>query len=146
MDKEYFTLPMPFSKILKREEIIKCDLKKSIEQKIHLLLISNFGENRFNPQFGCIIWEYDFENVANQNAWKDMIVNSVKETLQLQEQRLQNIKVKFDINEQEFVDEKDKKVIRVKRKLDVTVTANLVKTNERFHYNQTIFISPISLD
>ena len=77
MEKEYFTLPMPFSKILNREEIKKCDLKKSIEQKIQLLLVSNFGENRFNPEFGCIIWEYDFENVSNQNAWKDLIVNSV---------------------------------------------------------------------
>ena len=81
MIDEYYPLPIPFEKLLKRKEIAKCDLKTSIGQKIHLTLITFLGECRYNSEYGCSIWNYDFENIYNINGWKDKVSKSIEESL-----------------------------------------------------------------
>lgn len=146
MQKEYFKIPISFDDILERREIKKCTIRVSIDQKIQLLLLTYFGECRYNEGFGCIIWEYDFTNVSNENAWRDLVIGSLTETLTKNEPRLQNIKIKVSIKEEEFTDPKDYSIKRIKRRLDVNVRANMLETNEIYEYSQMIYISPISLD
>ena len=45
------------------ETIITCNLQQSIAQRIHLMLITNINEFRYDRNFGCIIWESDFETL-----------------------------------------------------------------------------------
>ena len=104
MKYEYFKLPIPFSEILSRKEIEKTNIRFSINQKIQLILLTYFGECRYNPKFGCVVWEYDFTNVSNENAWRDLVVGSLTETLVSNEPRLQNISIKVNIKEEEFDD------------------------------------------
>jgi phage baseplate assembly protein W len=146
MKYEYFQLPIPFSEILSRKEIEKTNIRFSINQKIKLILLTYFGECRYNPKFGCVVWDYDFTNVSNENAWRDLVVGSLTETLVSNERRLQNISIKVNIKEEEFDDPKDHTIKRVKRRLDVNVSANLLETNEPYDYSQMIYVSPISLD
>jgi phage baseplate assembly protein W len=146
MKYEYFKLPIPFSEILSRKEIEKTNIRFSINQKIQLILLTYFGECRYNPKFGCVVWEYDFTNVSNENAWRDLVVGSLTETLVSNEPRLQNISIKVNIKEEEFDDPKDHTIKRVKRRLDVNVKANMLETNEPYDYSQMIYVSPISLD
>ncbi|MFN7846382.1 MAG: GPW/gp25 family protein [Bacteroidota bacterium] len=146
MKYDYFKLPIPFDDILSRNEIEKTNIRISINQRIQLLLLSYFGECRFNPDFGCVVWEYDFTNVSNENAWRDLVVGSLTQALQKNEPRLQNVKIKVSIKEEEFEDPTDNSIKRVKRRLDVNVQANLLETNEPYSYSQLIYVSPISLD
>lgn len=146
MKYEYFKLPIPFNEILSRKEIDKTNIRFSINQKIQLILLTYFGECRYNPKFGCVVWEYDFTNVSNENAWRDLVVGSLSETLVSNEPRLQNINIKVNIKEEEFDDPKDHTIKRVKRRLDVNVKANMLETNEPYDYSQMIYVSPISLD
>jgi phage baseplate assembly protein W len=146
MRGEYYTLPIPFKNILERKEIAKCDLQTSIAQKIHLLLVSFFGENRYNPDFGCLVWEYDFENIYNLSGWKDNVIQSLAATLTDTEKRLSNIYVNMDVVQEEFGNGKGQQMKSIRKRLDVQVQGYLQKTNERFSFSETIYISPISLD
>ena len=146
MVNEYYTLPIAFKRILDRKELEKCDVQTSIAQKIHLILITFFEESRFNRQFGCLIWEYDFENIYNISAWKDRVNKSLKETLEINEKRLINILVEVDIQKEEISEDQLHAIKELHKRLDVKVTGNLLKTNELFGFSEPIFISPISLD
>ena len=121
-------------------------MKESIAQRIHLILVSDFGEFRFNLSFGNAIWETDFENISNENSWKDRMSTNIKDSLVMFEPRLQNIIVDIKVLQEEFSEGKEVVIKRIKRKLEINVLGNLVKTNEQFYYRDVIYISPISLD
>jgi phage baseplate assembly protein W len=146
MNDEYYTLPIPFRKIIERKEITKCDLQTSVAQKIHLTLISFFGESRYDRDFGCMIWEYDFDNIYNLNAWKDKVTSSIVDTLSQHERRLNNIQVNVDVQQEETGNDQLTAIKAIRKRLDVKVTGNLQKTNELFVFSEPIYVNPISLD
>ena len=117
-------------------------MKESIAQNVYLILTTNYRESRFAPAYGCSIWEQDFELMTNIK-WKDGIKNSIEESLPVYEPRLTNIKVKVELDEYEFGTKENK---RIKRRLGISVEANIKKTNEKFEFYENIYISPISVD
>lgn len=126
--------------------IYNCDLKQSIAQRIHTILITNLNEFRYDRNFGCIIWEHDFENIYNINQWKDKMAKAVKEELEKYEKRLQNIKTTLELTEEEFRG-KDKDVYRkIKRRVDINIRANLKRTNEPFYFQELLYVSPVWID
>lgn len=128
------------------ETKVFCNLQQSIAQRIHLILITNFNEFRYDNKFGCIIWEHDFENVPNISKWKDSMAKAVKEELEQYEKRLQNIKTSLELTEEEFRS-KDKDVYRkIKRRVDIKINANLKLTNEPFFFQELLYVSPIWIE
>ena len=128
------------------ETIITCTLQQSIAQRIHLILITNFNEFRYDNQFGCIIWETDFENIYNINQWKDKMARAVKDEIEKYEKRLMNIKTVLDLTEEEF-HVSDKSVYRrIKRRVDIKIQANVRKTNEPFFFQELLYVSPVWID
>jgi phage baseplate assembly protein W len=146
MVDEFYTMPLPLRAILERRDFQKCELKTSVRQRIHLILVTFFGESRFDEEFGCSIWEHDFENISNMNTWPDKVSKSILESLAANEKRIDKIKVGVEIKEEEIADARYVKVKQIRRRLDVNITARLVKTNELFDFSEPIYVSPISLD
>jgi hypothetical protein len=142
MDNHYYTLPLSLAEIIKRKQHKLCSLHESIAQNIYLLITTHFKEFRYDHTFGCSVWENDFEILPNI-MWKDDIKASVENILSLQEKRLTKVKVKLDIEEFEF---QNKENIRIKKKLGIKIEATTVKTNEKFEFQEYIFISPFSLE
>ncbi|MBL0138906.1 MAG: GPW/gp25 family protein [Bacteroidetes bacterium] len=142
--KNYLTQPINFAGLTKGEEQSTCGLHQSIAQRIHLLLVTNLGEFRVDPTFGCIIWEHDFENMSNLNLWKDKMMRSVKEGLEKFEKRLFNCQVNIELSQQEF--DGGEALRRIKRRVDIKVNAKIKKTNEAFLFEETLLISPVWLD
>lgn len=146
MMKEYLTQPIDFGKLTKGDEHPKCSLHQSIAQRIHLFLVTTRGEFRVDPEFGCIIWDHDFENMPNINSWKDKMVLTLKEGLKEYEPRLTNQEVDILISQEEFTDDHGNVSRRIKRRLDIRLKANIRKTNESFLFEETLYISPVWLD
>ena len=138
----FYTLPLDFEQLLKKKNHPRCSLKESIAQNVYLILTTNYRESRFASGYGCSIWEQDFELMTNIK-WKDGIKNSIEESLPVYEPRLTNIKVKVELDEHEFGIKENK---RIKRRLGISVEANIKKTNEKFEFYENIYISPISVD
>lgn len=143
---KFYRQPYNFSLLLKGEDHPSCALKESIAQRLHLILITNLNECRYNPDFGNIIWEIDFENIPNITAWKDNMSRAIREAVVKFELRLTNIKATLDVKEEEIVS-KDKLLLKkIKKRVDIKITGNINLTNEQFYFQETLYVSPLWID
>lgn len=138
----YYKLPLDTQKLVSNIELDQVDLKTSIIKYINLLMITHYGECTVNESFGCIIWDIDFDNLTKTNKLKENMALSVTESIIKNEPRLKNIQVDLKVNQHEFIN--NDKAIRVKKRLDVTVTAQIVQTNEHFLCTEQFYIAPLS--
>ncbi len=144
--QEYYDIPANFIDFIEKNRLSKCDLVTSVHQHIQLILVTRFGEYRFDPSFGCSVWEYDFQVLPKINAWKNEIENSLALLLENLEPRLSNIAVKVNISVTPLRSIHQES-IRVQRRINISVKGRLVPTNEIFNRSDyEIFFSPISED
>lgn len=138
----YYELPLKPSSLFQKNEHKFCHLKDSIAHHIHLLNTTHFGECSFDETFGCAIWEIDFDNLKSVNKLKNLIIESLEESLKRHEKRLTNIKVEVNINQEEISTEFDPN--RIKKKIDLKIFGTIKSTNENFSYSEYFFIGPLS--
>jgi phage baseplate assembly protein W len=142
MEDAYYSLPLRLDQIVEKRHAPRCSAKESIAQHIHLVLTTYFLENRFDPTYGCGIWEQDFEMVSNLQ-WKDQTREHIKRAVEQHEKRLNRVVVKVEVDEYELGGKNSK---RIKRRVSLMVEGTIKRTNEKFAYQDQIFISPLSLD
>lgn len=128
------------------QTVITCTLKDSIAQRLHLILITNLNECRYDRQFGNVIWDHDFENITNINTWKDKMAKAVKEVIEKFEPRLFNIRTTLDLTEEEFVNKEQKVLKKIKKRVEIKIEARLKKTNEEFFFRELLYVSPLWID
>lgn len=142
-----YRLPLDTAAFLKSRSLPKCALEDSIAGHIHLLLLTAYDECSFDPDFGCEIWEHEFEHSQISKIWIDRMSLAMKTLLEKYEKRLSDIAIKADISEKEFQsDPRGKGIVRLQKCLTIKLNANLTSTNEPFYYKDSIFISPFSTD
>lgn len=142
MITENYTFPFQPGSLIKKNEHPKCSVSDSVAAFIHLIVISNFGDFKFDNSFGCEVWEHDFENIANSQIYREKLRSSIQETIERHEPRLANIRVTIQL------DQIDYRVVqrRVKSRIRLKVDATLAMTNEIFSYSDQFFIGPLSYD
>ena len=142
----HYALPISFGKLMRKEIAATCDLLESVRQHVFLILVTRFGENSYDPQYGCELWEYDFEHPAVLDGRKNLFIQSIKSVLEQQEPRLGKINVKMIIDTQEFFSRFNPKQPRVKKKVSITITGTLKETNQAFQPPAfVIYFSPVSI-
>lgn len=142
MQKKYYKLPLNTASFFNGVEHDVCGIKESIAHHIHLINTSYFGECIFDSTFGCSIWEIDFDNLKSTNNLRNVIVDSLKESLKIHEKRLVSISIEVKIKQEELW---AKDVInRIKKRLDIKVNGRVKKTNEPFTYTEYFYIGPLS--
>jgi phage baseplate assembly protein W len=137
---EYYKIPLHLGKITQKKEIPKCSLPDSVAQMIHLIVTTGYGECKPNPTFGSEIWEKDFENIANSQAYRENLRKSIQSTLEKQEPRLTGIRVDIQMEQVDYM----LFTRRAKSRIKIKVTGLLTKTNEPFSYSDQFFIGPLS--
>ena len=133
---------MELGKITSKDIHKTCELKESVAQYIHLITTTYFGEYRIDQDFGCSIWEFDFDNSITNNQLKENFKKSLTLALNKYEKRLSNIDVSISILQVEFNDFLRNK--RVKKKIELEVRATLTHTNERFRFFEYFYLGPLS--
>ncbi|TLX71649.1 GPW/gp25 family protein [Labilibacter sediminis] len=136
----YYQIPLKLGEMIHQQEHEKCSLSKSVATMLHLVLITNLGECKFDEGFGCEIWEHDFENIANIQLYKEKLRKSIKQTIEKYEPRL-NI-TRFDIQIEQIENRVNNR--RTKSRISLYVKGTLIKTNEVFTYSEQFFIGPLS--
>ena len=122
-------------------------LDRSIREHIHLLLITGREEFDFDREFGCEVWDMDFETQSITAVWADRVADGIRDRLNMYEKRLTEVDVKAEHTQAEFSQkEGDRVAARLKRKLTIRLTARIRSTNEVFRFEDSIFMSPFSLD
>jgi len=137
---EYYKIPLHLGKVTQKREIPKCSLPDSVAQMIHLIVTTGYGECKSNPTFGSEIWEKDFENIANSQAYRENLRKSIQSTLEKQEPRLTGIRVDIQMEQVDYM----LFTRRAKSRIKIKVTGLLTKTNEPFSYSDQFFIGPLS--
>ncbi|WP_019668319.1 GPW/gp25 family protein [Eudoraea adriatica] len=142
MSIKYYTLPLNTRMLINRGVHESCSLEQSISHHIHLINTSNFGECAFDETFGCAIWVIDFDNLKTTNSLKSLIQQSLYESLSRHEKRLHSIEVSVRMKQEQISGVMNS--VRIKRKLDIRVKAQVIKTNEAFSYVEYFYIGPLS--
>lgn len=142
MPLEYYTLPLRLDAVLQKKEHPKCTLQKSVAQHLHLLFTTAFGEAAGDRDFGCAIWEHDFDNLTSGHKLKEMLRVSLLQSIAAHEKRLDNVRVELALRQEEL--QTGPGFRQAKKFIEVTVTGTLRLTNDRFRYTDSFFISPLS--
>lgn len=137
----FYKIPIDFKRLSSGEDIRKVTIEESLAQYISLIITTIFGEYKYDTEFGTIIWETDFNLLANANQLKDMIKESVHEKVKKYEKRLIITDVTLGVSEDTVSYERN---IRVKKRLDIVVYGVIKKTNQPYYYKSSYFLAPFS--
>ena len=138
----YLKIPLDLEEIMSKGTVRRIDDKQSVHEMIHLITTTAFGEDKHDPEFGCDIWKYDFENIYNPHWFKEELRLSILRSINSKEKRLEQITVDLAIEQVEIPTLVNNR--RVKTRINLIVEAIIAKTNERFVHQETFFIGPLS--
>lgn len=143
----HYSAPLKFEYFTNKNSLHpRCDLVRSIRQHIYLILVTRFESNRYDPTYGCELWQHDFDSPMSINKRKHQLEQSIKKVLQNHETRLKEISVNLNISEEEVLVQGFKKIRKTKKRLEIKVEGNMLETNELFKPPPfIIYFSPISL-
>ncbi len=146
MSTKLYQMPLRFDMLMERNrELPSCNLGTSIAQNIFLIISSKYNEHRFDPEYGCEIWERDFELITNTLKWQEQVSASIQNSLTRYEPRLERLEVDTVITEQPYLNATTG-VRSIKKKIIVNVKGIMKATGEPFFYAPQLYISPISVD
>lgn len=137
----FYKIPIDFKRLSSGEDLRKVTIEESLAQYISLIITTIFGEYKYDDGFGTVIWETDFNLLANANQLKDMIKESVHEKVKKYEKRLIVTDVTLGVSEDTVSYETN---IRVKKRLDIVVYGVIKKTNQPYYYKSSYFLAPFS--
>ena len=140
MTSEYYNFPLKTADLIQKKEHPHISLRESVSRMIHMVTITHFGEYKPDESLGCEIWDYDFENITNDQLFKEEIKKSFLRTIGKYEPRLSQVRVDIQVQQVEI------KVTnrRTKSQITLRVDGVLTKTNEPFSYMENFFIGPLS--
>jgi phage baseplate assembly protein W len=141
MADSFYKLPLRLDQIVRKSKLATCTLKHSIAQHLHLLISTYRGESVYSDAFGCSLWDEEF-NIQLNFRWKENLCDSLKQAVVQFEKRLQLQEVKVQLEEQNEILKKGN--LRVRKCLHIEIRGVIKKTNESFHFRDSIFISPVA--
>lgn len=127
---------------MRQQEHHKVSLQQSVVQHLHLLLTTAFGEFSGDEDFGCGIWEHDFDNITSAHKLKEIMRQSLLKSIQEKEKRLNNVRVELFMVQDDASGANGSRA--VKKRINITVGGVLVLTNERISFKDSFYVGPLS--
>src|SRR4051794_40999835 len=97
----YYKLPLQLSNVFQGQELATCDMRQSIDSNLNLLIMTRYKEHGGNPEFGCEIWDRDFELIGNKGLWEEKLRQSLFKSVTQFEMRLSNVEIIVTISQVE---------------------------------------------
>jgi len=107
---------------------------------MHLITITQFGENKHDDSFGNEIWEYDFENIDNIQSFNEILSESLCSAIERHERRLMSVRVDVGFEQVETTAYNR----RIRQRIHINIEGILRKTNEPFTHYEVFFMGPLS--
>lgn len=141
MKQQFYSLPLSFAGVMQKKELPMCALQQSVAQHLHLIITTAFGELPTDENFGCSIWDHDFDNITSTHKIKEYIRQSLQDSIERYEKRLYNVRIDLLIRQEEITNLNG---YRIKKKITITITGWLQSTSEKFVYEDSFFTGPLS--
>lgn len=130
----YYEMPFFFRTLLRGEHLYRQpSLEESIRQHAVVLLMSGKGEWRFDPEFGCELWDMNFETDPETRRRLQNLEHSIRLLLEKYEPRLSRPEVKITPDDQirEFFDPKGSVQLFPQKRLSVLISGLLAADGRR---------------
>ncbi|CAM4072154.1 Gene 25-like lysozyme [Pedobacter westerhofensis] len=143
MSDYLYNKPFRLINIFENKDLREADAGKSISQHIELIIFTRFDEHRHNSNFGCEIWDLDFELIVSETTWEEKFRQSLLKSITDYEKRLYQVEVEIKMTEVEksFT---IRNVTEIKKKVDISIRAKINITGEKYFFNTALFLSPLS--
>lgn len=135
--------PFRFKNIFENSPLETCSVGISISQHIELIIFTRFGEHRFNTDYGCKVWELDFELIVSTTMWEEQMRQSLLASIAQQEPRLYETEVTVQVTDVEKLFP-FRQILEIKKRVSIAVNARLTDTGERYYFTTALFLSPLS--
>jgi len=143
MSDNFYQKPFRFNQVFNHADLQETDLGRSISNHLELIIFTRYGENRYNHDFGCEIWDLDFELIVSESIWEEKFRKSLLKSITDYESRMYDVDVEVRITEVEQIYPL-RKITEIKKKVDITVRGLLNNTAEKYYFNTALFLSPLS--
>lgn len=145
MSSIFYKIPLQLSAVMEGKELATCSVSHSITKNLELIIMTRFGEHRCNPNFGCEIWELDFELIISESLWEEKLRQSLIKSITSHETRLSDVQIGVKISEiEKFYLLKNR--TEIKKIVNVELKGTIHKTGEPFSFKTSLFLSPLSVD
>ena len=140
MTQNFYSLPLSLERIMQKKEHPICTLQQSVAQHLHLIFTTAFGEMTADENFGCNIWEHDFDNITSGHKMKELIKQSLIDAIGLHEKRIAHVYIAITVRQEELEGNCN---YSVKKRIQIAVTGTIQATNEVFQYQESFFTGPL---
>jgi len=142
-----YKLPLLFSRLFetKIRDLSRCTEEESIDQHLELIITTCPGEHKYDPEFGCRIWDLDFERVVSMHKWEEQFVQYLSEAIKKYERRIQEIdtRVKFyDVRNEHDISG----AISIRKRVDIQVDSIILSNKKKCCFYYSIYLGPLSSD
>lgn len=138
-----YNKPFRLTSVFENKDLKETDTGKSISQHIELIIFTRYGEHRHNRNFGCEIWDLDFELIVSETTWEEKFRQSLLKSITNYEKRLYQVEVEIKMTEVEK-SLSIRNVTEIKKKVDISIRGKLNTTGEKYYFNTALFLSPLS--
>lgn len=138
-----YNKPFRLKNIFENKDLKETDIGKSISQNIELIIFTRYGEHRHNRNFGCEIWDLDFELIVSETTWEEKFRQSLLRSITNYEPRLYQVEVEIKMSEVEKIFS-IRNVTEIKKKVDISIWGKMNITGEKYYFNTGLFLSPLS--
>lgn len=147
MKQDFYMLPVSFDSVFDATAsgLAVCGEMESIDRHIELIITTCPGEHKFDKNFGCGIWDMDFERVVARKQWEEDFTAHILKAVQSFEKRLKDTTVAIHVMEavkEDFA----MKTTAIKKKVHVFVNGKRVSTGETCGFNYTLYLGPLSTE
>jgi phage baseplate assembly protein W len=142
-----YKLPIDYSRFFESNirNLSIINEKDSIQQNLELILTTSPGEHKYDLEYGCKIWNLDFERVASRSYWEEQFIQYISEAVKQYEPRLYDIETAIGIVDTKR-DELLMKAVFIKTKVNIRIDARIAGTGEKFRFFYSLFLGPLHPD
>lgn len=144
--RPFYTLPLQTQRLINKERHSLTELKEAVAGYVHLILKTHLTEYRYDYQFGCYVWDQDFNNIQSISKWENEMENQIHASIRQYEKRLHDLQIKIKIEEPEGEENRSSSRIQLKRKINILVSGTIRMTREYFQHQEFIYFSPLSIE
>ncbi|MET4080724.1 phage baseplate assembly protein W [Pedobacter sp. UYP30] len=143
MANPLYKKPLQIKRLMQGADLEHQDLGISISQFIELIIFTRYGEHRYLRDFGCEIWDLDFELIVSESMWEEKLRQSLLRSIKKFEKRIYNVSVDINISEvNKFYPMKN--LSEIKKKVEIAINATIHQTGESYFFSTSLFLSPLS--
>lgn len=143
----FYKLPLNFTKIFESDvnSFSTCSEKESIDQNLEMIITTCPGEHKYDPEFGCRIWDLDFEKVVSKSRWEGQFVQFIEEAVKKYEPRIRNIKPSIDFFDKREIFELSG-ATSIRKRVDIKIDAIIISTGTLCCFYYSLYLGPLSSD